>query len=251
MSFEVIGHRGAAGHAPENTAISFEVALAMQVDAVELDIHLSKDGRIVVMHDKTVDRTTNGTGTINDLTAQQLKTLDAGSWFDPSFAGIRIPFFEEVLAIVGRQKRIVIEIKERARTALLVDLLAELLVKHNVDVVISSFGTEALQLARERLPHIPRAWLMSPQRTSTDEALREAERLDVFQLCPRATEVDEAWVRKMHAAGYTVRAWGIPRNEPNNMGQTMRKLVQIGVNGATADYPDVLRTTVMVCQHVT
>src|SRR5919197_4354903 len=94
----VVGHRGAMGYAPENTLASFELAVEQGADVVELDVHLSRDGQVVVIHDEQLDRTTDGRGLVGDRTLDELKRLDAGSWFDPRFAGQRIPTLHEVLA---------------------------------------------------------------------------------------------------------------------------------------------------------
>lgn len=107
----IMGHRGAMGHAPENTMASFKKAVEMGVEAIELDVHLSKDGKLVVIHDETVDRTTNGKGEVADLTLAELQALDAGSWFAPEFAGERIPTLEEVLTWARDRVPVVIEVK--------------------------------------------------------------------------------------------------------------------------------------------
>ncbi|RSL30630.1 glycerophosphodiester phosphodiesterase [Salibacterium salarium] len=110
-----VAHRGWSGKAPENTMAAFEIALnEPKIDGIELDVHLSKDGVPVVIHDHTVDRTTNGEGAVKNFTAEELKELDAGSWYHDSFAGEKIPFLEEVLQQVqGSNKQITIEIKQR------------------------------------------------------------------------------------------------------------------------------------------
>jgi glycerophosphoryl diester phosphodiesterase len=106
-----VGHRGAKGHAPENTFASFDLAVQMGVHAVETDVHLSKDGEIVIIHDHTVDRTTNGHGFVKDLTVEELRRLDAGAWFDARFAGERIPTLAELLAWAHDRVSLAIEIK--------------------------------------------------------------------------------------------------------------------------------------------
>ena len=93
----IIAHRGASGYAPENTLASMELAIKLGCDAIELDIHLTKDQQIVVCHDFTVDRTTNGRGEIENLTLEDIKKLDAGSWFSDEFKGEKIPTLEEVI----------------------------------------------------------------------------------------------------------------------------------------------------------
>src|SRR5713226_3973035 len=93
----VIGHRGASGHAPENTLASFKKAVALGATFIETDLHLSRDARLVAIHDATVNRTTNGQGVVHDMTLAELRRLDAGSWFGSEFAGERIPMLEELL----------------------------------------------------------------------------------------------------------------------------------------------------------
>src|SRR5207253_2831738 len=108
----VIGHRGAMGHCPENTFASFERALELGADWVELDVHLTRDGALAVIHDEKVDRTTDGHGFVRDYTLADLKKLDAGSWFGPEFAAQRIPTLDEVLLWArGRHTAVDVEIK--------------------------------------------------------------------------------------------------------------------------------------------
>lgn len=109
----VIGHRGARALYPENTMVSFRGALAMGVDGIETDIHMTSDGRLVLIHDDTVDRTTNFTGSVADFTFAQLRALDAGERFSPEYAGEKIPSFEEFLDLVkGKGLLLNIEIKD-------------------------------------------------------------------------------------------------------------------------------------------
>ncbi|HEY9722675.1 MAG TPA: glycerophosphodiester phosphodiesterase family protein [Oscillatoriaceae cyanobacterium] len=107
----VMGHRGAMGHRPENTMASFQLAREMGADAVECDVHLSKDGHLIVMHDETVDRTTSGHGAIAALTLEEIKRLDAGSKFAPEFAGESVPTLEELLVWAKDKLPVVIELK--------------------------------------------------------------------------------------------------------------------------------------------
>src|SRR5699024_7283151 len=92
-----VAHRGASGHAPENTMAAFQKGFEMKADYIEIDVQMTKDGELIVIHDTTVDRTTNGTGNVGDLTFEEIKQLDAGSWFSDEYAGEKIPTFEEIL----------------------------------------------------------------------------------------------------------------------------------------------------------
>ncbi|MFD2707157.1 glycerophosphodiester phosphodiesterase [Salibacterium lacus] len=111
---QCIAHRGWSGRAPENTLAAFELAWnSPDVDGIELDVHLSRDNVPVVIHDQTVKRTTNGKKAVRDYTVNELKTLDAGSWFNEQFAGQRIPTLEDVLRRMNRKKSLTIELKQR------------------------------------------------------------------------------------------------------------------------------------------
>ncbi len=108
----VIAHRGASAYAPENTISSFKKSIEMKSEGVELDIHLSKDGHLIVCHDEKVDRTTNGSGFIKDMTLEELKRLDAGSWFSSEFSNEKIPVLDEVLKLFCNTNMLVnIELK--------------------------------------------------------------------------------------------------------------------------------------------
>lgn len=107
----IIGHRGAPSEAPENTLSSFELAIRQGADLVELDLHLSADEQLVVIHDDTVDRTTDGTGAVGDLSFAELRVLDAGSWMHPKFCGERIPTLAEALELSAGRAGLVVELK--------------------------------------------------------------------------------------------------------------------------------------------
>ncbi|MDQ3693322.1 MAG: hypothetical protein M3464_06820, partial [Chloroflexota bacterium] len=138
-------HRGAAAYAPENTLAAFAEGIRRGADMLELDIHLSREGEVVVIHDHTVDRTTDGRGYVHDLTVADLKRLDAGAWFDPRFAGERIPTLREVIEHVDRRLPLTIEVKglPRAANALsdaLVDLLEQM--RMTGDLLVIAFDHE-------------------------------------------------------------------------------------------------------------
>ena len=107
---KIIAHRGASGYAPENTMASFEKALSMNADGIELDVHITKDGHLIVCHDERVDRTTNGTGFIKELTLSEIRQLDAGSWFSEEFKCEKIPTLEEVFELI-KHKDILLNIE--------------------------------------------------------------------------------------------------------------------------------------------
>ena len=106
----IFAHRGSSAYAPENTLAAFDLAISQNADAIEFDAKLSADGHVVVIHDQTIDRTTNGSGFVNQLPLKSLKGFDAGSKFDPKFSGEKIPTLDEVLANIGKRIFINIEI---------------------------------------------------------------------------------------------------------------------------------------------
>ena len=146
------------GHAPENTMASFAKAIELQADMTELDIHLSKDGELIVIHDSSVDRTTNGKGLVCDLTLEQIKNLDAGSWFAPEFAGQRVPVLGEVMEFIKGKIDLNVEVKASPQGVYpgIIDRLIEEIERHDMvdSVVVSSFQRPYLHELRRKAPHI-------------------------------------------------------------------------------------------------
>ncbi len=144
-----VAHRGWSGKAPENTKAAFQLAIDNPaISAIELDVHLSKDGVPVVIHDHSVDRTTNGSGRIIDLTVEELCKLDAGSWFGAEFSGERILLLEEVLEMTKGKKRLLIELKQMGSYYTGIEQkVADLIQKHNLqeEVLVISFDHESLR----------------------------------------------------------------------------------------------------------
>jgi glycerophosphoryl diester phosphodiesterase len=151
----VMGHRGAMGYAPENTMASFELAYKMGVDAVELDVHLSKDGHLVVIHDESVDRTTDGAGAVNHLTLSELRALDAGAKYDAQFAGQRIPTLEEVLVWADGKLPVIIECKIQPDWEAVVEALVSLVDRLDASdrVAFISFDHFIVRGLKKRRPH--------------------------------------------------------------------------------------------------
>jgi glycerophosphoryl diester phosphodiesterase len=150
----VDAHRGASAWCPENTLSAFEAAIAFGADSVELDVQLSADGVPVVIHDDTVDRTTNGSGAVARLSAAELAVLDAGAWKSPSFKGERIPTLDQCLWLLAGTVRINLELK--ARDLRLADLVAAAIENRSLhrQVMVSSFHLELLAAVRKRLPGV-------------------------------------------------------------------------------------------------
>ena len=161
----LVGHRGARAVAPENTLASFRRAWEDGADAVEMDVRLTADGAVVVIHDETVDRTTDGHGAVVEMSLEEVRRLDAGSWFDPAYAGERIPTLEEVLAWAQGKVALLIELKyprRRFRPDLVPAVLARLRGSGMEDeVAIISFEGEAIEQVRREAASLP-AGVMEP-----------------------------------------------------------------------------------------
>ncbi|MGI6367185.1 MAG: glycerophosphodiester phosphodiesterase [Anaerolineae bacterium] len=234
----VMAHRGAKDTAPENTIAAFERAISLGADAVEMDIVRCASGEIVVLHDDTVDRTSNGSGHISSLRLEQLRRLDAGSWFDPAFAGERIPTLQEVLDAIGGRIRLNIEIKRQVVGAQPMEAeLAALLRERKLvsDTIVSSFVPGALGRLRRVAPEIPRALLYAPQMPLP---LRHA--WPRFWLAPQALHpyyglLDATYVSRAHKAGYRVNVWTV------NEAQDMAQLARVGVDALITDHVKLAR----------
>jgi glycerophosphoryl diester phosphodiesterase len=226
-----IAHRGASSYAPENTLAAFDLALEMGARHLELDVELTSDGHVVVIHDDTVDRTTDGAGPVTAQTLEELRRLDAGRWFGPAFAGERIPTYEEVLERYHGRAHLHTEIKGRAPE--LSRRTVDLIRRHRMteEVTVTSFQRPRLEEVRAYAPELPTGWLV-PDVSQTP--LAEARRLGLVQICPRASSVTPELVRRLHAEGFVVRAWGVSTDD------LMRRAVEAGVDGMTVDFPDRL-----------
>lgn len=230
----IFAHRGASGYAPENTLAAFDLAARQGAPAIELDAKLSADGQVVVIHDQSVDRTTQGQGKVREMSLEQLKQLDAGSFFDSGFAGERIPTLDEVFASVGTRVFINVELTNYATP---VDVLprkvAALVRKHNLEksVMFSSFNPLALVRIRHLLPECPIGLLALPGKAGA-WARSGIGRLVGYQaLHPEASDVTPQLVELIHRRMQRIHVWTV-----NQEGQ-MRQLFGYGVDGIFTDDP--------------
>jgi glycerophosphoryl diester phosphodiesterase len=231
QEFMAIAHRGASEYAPENTFAAYDLALGMGANHIEIDVHLTSDGEVVVIHDDLVDRTTDGRGPVAEHTLAELEALDAGSWFGDRFAGQRIPTLEAVLEHYGHRAHLHIEIK--GSTPGLVPRTVDLIGKYGAEgqVTITSFMREALAETRSVAPDLPTGWLVGEP---TDEIIEQTLALGLTQLCPRADHVTPELVARLHGLGLVVRAWGVSDEA------LMRRVVDAGADGMTVNFPDKL-----------
>ncbi|MFI1963444.1 glycerophosphodiester phosphodiesterase [Streptomyces pathocidini] len=223
MTFLTIGHRGVMGVEPENTLRSFVRADREGLDVIELDLHLSKDGALVVMHDADVDRTTDGSGPIADRTLAELRELDAGE-------GERIPVFEEVLAAVKAPLQA--EIKDVAAAQALAEVMHRRALVDRVEVI--SFHDEALAEVSKLVPGVRTALVAS--RYGTDVVDR-AVALGAGAVVLNIRRLTLETVERAHKAGLKVVGWVV--NTPDHV----RLVRALGLDGATTDFPEIKRTS--------
>ncbi|HWI51959.1 MAG TPA: glycerophosphodiester phosphodiesterase family protein [Symbiobacteriaceae bacterium] len=230
-----IGHRGAAGTAPENTLASMRRALAIGVDAVEFDIHRTGDGELIVMHDFTVDRTSNGTGTISALTAAEIARLDAGAWKGEAFAGEAVPTLEALVAAVPAPTILFLELKAGSyRYPGIEEELVAFLKEHDLvsRTQVSSFDHVALLKLRELLPELPTGMLYSERPV---DPVAMARACGATALHPNYAVLPKDHVAAAHAAGLQVNVW-----TPNTQ-EAIDYCYCMGVDGIITDYPERLR----------
>jgi len=226
--FFVWAHRGASGVAPENTLAAFQEALKQGAHGIELDVHLSSDGIPVVIHDETVDRTTNGRGVVCDMPVGDLRCLDAGCWFDSRFAGEKIPLLSEVLDWAGDRLKLNLEIKAFAAGTKILELLPDF---PKAEVVISSFQHRLLRRLRQSHATLPLAFLSDSSLWHL--ALRQAAQCGAQSWHPRIDRLSRAMLRQAHQRGLLVYPWTV--DDPAQI----RSLQQHGVDGVFTNFPDV------------
>jgi glycerophosphoryl diester phosphodiesterase len=238
-------HRGASHEAPENTLAAFLYAIELGADGIEFDIQLSSDGEPVVIHDFSLEATTNGSGPVHDKTLAELKALDAGRHFDPAFAGQRIPTLQEVIDAVGQRLLLNIELKtatvrDDGLTAAVVHTIEE---NHLLDrVIISSFNPLALRRVRQLNPWIPMGLLYAPDLPVPLRKpwLRRLIRFDALH--PHYAMVNGEYVHWAQKQGYRIHTWTV--DDPGDMWQLMRW----GVDLIITNRPDLLRQVLLAGQ---
>ncbi|MFD7406620.1 glycerophosphodiester phosphodiesterase [Streptomyces sp. NPDC059866] len=222
MNFLTIGHRGVMGVAPENTLRSFVAAEQAGLDVIELDLHLSKDGALVVLHDTEVDRTTDGTGPVAEKTLAELRALDAGQ-------GERIPVFKEVLDAVDAPLQA--EIKDVAAARALAEVMRERDLVERIEV--SSFHDEAIAEIARLLPGVRTALIGSRYGTDIVERAVEAGAATV---CLNIRRLTLEVVEHAREAGLRIIGWVV------NTQEHLRLVRALELDGATTDYPEIKRT---------
>ncbi|MEH7493808.1 glycerophosphodiester phosphodiesterase [Neobacillus niacini] len=232
-----VAHRGATGYAPENTIAAFDKGVEMKADYIEIDVQRSKDGELVIIHDNTVDRTTDGTGYVKDLTFGQIRSLDAGSWKGEKFTGEKIPTFDEILDRYHGKTGILIELKSPELYPGIEAQVAQELKERNLDkpqnekIIIQSFNFESMKITNSLLPKVPIGVLTSNRAHTTEQALQEfATYADYFN--PSYGIVSKELVDQVHSLGMKIQSWTVRSHEAAQF------LLDMNVDGIITDYPD-------------
>ena len=226
---KVIGHRGAAGLAPENTFAGFDLALELGVDGIETDVQKTKDGKLVLFHDDRLDKTTNGTGVLQETSWQELQQLDAGSWFDAKYAGERIPLLIEALKRYGTRTHFDLEVKQTGIEYEVLNMLEQLRLLDRVTFTSQDFPT--ICHIKERNPLARVGYITAD---CSEENVTRVVKAKIQVFCPRAEKITKQLVDQWHSLELFVRACGVKNTE------MMKKAIHADVDGMTFDFPDVL-----------
>jgi glycerophosphoryl diester phosphodiesterase len=241
---EIIGHRGASHDAPENTLASVNLAWQRNADAVEIDVYLTSDGRIVAFHDKTTKRVGGPDKKVAEQTLAELRALDVGSWKSPNYKGEQIPLLAEILPTVPDDKRLFIEIKCGSKIlGELKRVLAESRIKDSQAALIG-FSLPTMEAAKNAFPRREVYWVVALKQNKVTrrwspkvgKLIRDAKRAGVDGVdLGRLDPVDKAFVEKIKQAGLGFYCWTV-----NDLDEALR-LQRIGVDGITTDRPGYLR----------
>jgi len=232
-----IAHRGFSGGAPENTLAAFKRAMEVGSDMIELDVHLSKDGQVVVIHDDTLKRTTSGIGKVADFSLRELKQLDAGKWFGSRFFGEKIPTLKEVLDLTRGKIPVHIEMKEGdLGRYTITDLADRSLVEVEKaglldQVLFGSFSLSAVDRIRERNPRLPVALIYNKPWNVPQDATGGRP---IPVLSSSGKVLNQANASKARQQGMKVVVWTLDQEEH------MEQFLDVGVDGIITNHPDRL-----------
>lgn len=230
-----IAHRGASGTCPENTAVALETAIASSVDMIDLDCRMSKDGHIVVIHDETLNRTTNGSGLVTAKTLDQLKALDAGSWFHRKFKNERILTLEEVLHLAGGRSGFIVEIKNQGQVHLGIELRMLFVLNQARALrrsIVSSRDYRALRRLRELSQDVRIGVLMTA--AEREDPLVVAKELKPSVLLIRKDLLSPRFLREANRRGLLSLVCTV------NETPEMKRYAAMGVAGIVTDFPERL-----------
>lgn len=226
----IIGHRGASGEAPENTLAAFRLAMEQGADLIETDVHLTSDGVPVLIHDHSVDRTTNGRGLVAQMTLAQIKSLDAGSWFGPEHTGERILTLDELLEWAAGRMPVSLEIKNRPiHYPGIEDRVVEALRRHDMvqSAIVVSFDHAVLLRVKQRCPDLLTGVLFACTPVAASSLALQAQ---ANCLLPHWSNVTREMVSEAHAHRLAVSPWVVDEKEE------MGWVLDLGVDAVATNY---------------
>lgn len=228
-----IAHRGASGSAPEHTFPAYDLALDLGADGLELDVHMTRDGVLVVHHDTTLERVTGRPRFLADAHSEEVGTLDAGSWFGAGWRGLSIPTLDEVFRRYGRRTRYYVELKDPELYPGIEAGLLRLVEAHGLGgrVVAQSFSAPSLEKVTRARPRLPVIRLYPDVGRDVLERTLEATARFAFGIGPCLWDVDRELVRSAHRAGLAVFAYTV------NSDADTAALAALGVDGTFTDFP--------------
>ncbi|HWH97426.1 MAG TPA: glycerophosphodiester phosphodiesterase family protein [Pseudolysinimonas sp.] len=232
----IAAHRGERANAPENTLPAFELAVVSGSDFLETDVQVTADGHAILMHDPTVDRTTTGTGAVADLTLAEIRTLDAGSWYAPQYAGVQVPMFDDFLDVLVASPGVtaLVELKHEWTADDVEALMGGIYFRGVQDrIVFASFSASTLRDLRDIAPAIPRVLI---RRVLPLDPVEVAQRFDAIAIMTRSSALAASpnAVEWMHAAGLGVLLYTL--NSEERWGEALA----YGVDGVVTDLPSEL-----------
>lgn len=225
-------HRGASSYAPENTMVAFKKAIELGANGIELDLQQTKDGRIVIFHDKKIDKKSNGLGKIVDHDYIDLYNLDFGSWFNIKFKGEHIVLFDDFAKyFLNKNLTFAIELKNIGYEKQVLDIIKKYSDLNNI--YITSFKFKALENVRKIDSDIKISWLIEEK--INEDNLRKLLMINGNQICPEAINVTSKDIEMANSKGVGVRLWGVTDEE------IMKKVYKLNIEGMTVNFPDKLK----------
>ena len=242
----IVAHRGASAYAPENTVPAYELAWEMEAEAAELDVQMTGEEGIIVIHDHSTDRTTGHQGIVREMSHAELRALDAGAWKGAQWAGTQLPFLQEIYDTMPPGRQLFVEIK-RSELLAVEKVVEEIEASgRREDTVIIAFVKAICEEAVRLAPDIPVLWLIGAERDEDGnflpipvERAREAAEAGIAGLNVNINGITQELKDACDAEGITLSVWTV--NPPEDI----RRMVRLGVYAITTDVPDVARRIVL------
>lgn len=226
--FLIVGHRGDMTYAPEHTLPSYQRAISQKADFIEIDLRLTKDNKIVSIHDETVDRTSNGKGKVFNLTLKQLKSLDFGSWYNKKYKGEKILTLEEIFKKYKNTTKYYIEVRDVNGKLLMEKQLVDLVKKYKLEnkVIIQSFSADSLKKVHKLNPKLKIVQLIYEKEYKKFNLSKVSKYADGIGIGVVGNLVTKKFVRDVHAKGLTIHLFFMKDEK-----KLMKKMIPYGIDG--------------------